>query len=485
MISAILNTSALTNKGMVRNNNEDNYTLHNEAGVNNNSTGPGTLLMVADGMGGAEAGEIASGIAVESVKRAFSSLPMHEYHDVEITNLIKKFLLDAHYAIVEDARRNPRRQGMGTTAVVVWVYDGKAFIGWSGDSRCYVQSRNRGFELVTRDHSHVWEQYLSGGYDSDLAEKARLDDHSNIITQCLGDEGQDPRPEVELRRLQEGDRLILCSDGLNSMISDRDIEQIAVDPGGSSPKLVCDSLVRAANAAGGHDNVTVIVSDVLKLTGAPLAERAFKESTPKTLEFGGGARKTAAISKQQWILFGLVMVAAFALAGLFLYDSMSIQDIGSLEGSKLNADTILEPKKSISEVFDGQSKDVDELQKAPTTTQKPLGNQPIVKTNQAPNREASQTPIQDDVAKAGDKINTPKNTLPSSPKPKLDDSAAILNKLKSKNFSEECKKQGMECEDIRKWAESEDLNPESVVAALKAMESLNKKFTPLPPEGGN
>ena len=171
MISAILNTNALSNKGMVRSNNEDSYIYSNEQGAST-SGGPGTMLMVADGMGGAEAGEIASQIAVNTVKGHFVNLPLHDYNDAEAIDLLRQFILDAHRNIIEDGRRNPSRQGMGTTAIVAWLHDGKAFIGWSGDSRCYLFRSNGQFELVTRDHSHVWEQYLSGGYDPELAERA-------------------------------------------------------------------------------------------------------------------------------------------------------------------------------------------------------------------------------------------------------------------------------------------------------------------------
>ena len=340
MVSAILNTNALSNKGMVRSNNEDSYIYSNEQGAST-SSGLGTLLMVADGMGGAEAGEKASNIAVNTVKNNFVSLPEREYHDVEITDLLRKFILDAHRNIIEDGRRNPNRQGMGTTAIVAWLYDGKAFIGWSGDSRCYLFRRDGQFELVTRDHSHVWEQYLAGGYDPDLAERARLDDHSNIITQCLGDEERDPRPEVEFRQLQEGDRLILCSDGLNSMISDDAIRQIVTNPTLNSTKLICDSLVRAANAAGGQDNVTVIVSEVVKFV--QLQPSAYvRRHTPDTKETGGGRpHKEPMLTNQQRTLTFLVFIAALVAGGLFLVDylrSPGTNDIGQ-SNSPLPSDT--------------------------------------------------------------------------------------------------------------------------------------------------
>ena len=139
------------------------------------------------------------------------------------------------------------------------VFENKLYTTWSGDSRCYLFSPDKDQELnpLTDDHSLVWERVKKGEINS---EEARLSDESNLILQSLGGGGQKPDPDFIWNDLSISDRIIICSDGLNSMLSDIGIQQIVEYE--NDTKHLCQSLIESANNAGGHDNITSIVIDV-------------------------------------------------------------------------------------------------------------------------------------------------------------------------------------------------------------------------------
>lgn len=233
-----MQVASQTHTGCVREHNEDCLAVRQELG----------LLVLADGMGGHAAGEVASRLAVDTVLA-----------QVEAGQTLEAAIQAAHAAIMAEASANPGKSGMGTTIVAVRLQGADYQAAWVGDSRVYQLFRGNGFERlsqVSRDHTPV-QDLLEMGVITQA--QARTHPSRNIISQALGAcIGQSPLVETVAGRLQSGDMLLLCSDGLNGELEDRQIQDLL---GNSSrtPSQVCDDLVQSALQSGGRDNVSVIV----------------------------------------------------------------------------------------------------------------------------------------------------------------------------------------------------------------------------------
>ena len=203
------------------------------------------LFAVADGMGGAKAGEVASAVAVEAVEAARES---SEPAEAQLRSIVRT----ANRRIYELAAADESRRGMGTTLTLAKVHDDEVSLAHVGDSRAY-RLRDGELEQLTRDHSLVAELERSGQI---TAEAAEHHPQRSIITRALG-----PEPDVEVDTYtlssRPGDLFMICSDGLTSMISDDEVASILRSA--SSLAEVADELVRAANQSGGKDNITVIL----------------------------------------------------------------------------------------------------------------------------------------------------------------------------------------------------------------------------------
>ena len=262
-----------TNVGSVRDHNEDNFAVCSDLSEKlwsfskdeaRTLSDKGAVLIVADGMGGTNAGEVASDIAQNSVKEAFNALEKIPDSQKEREQLLKKMVVQAHQNVVKHQEENLETAGMGTTLVIAWIIDDMLHTAWSGDSRCYAFDPGSPFLPFTDDHSIVWELVKKGDLTS---EEARLHPNSNIISQSLGDPKNGPSPDAKSRKLYKGTKILVCSDGLNGMISDDEIE--AYLKSSDDVAQVCRSLVEAANAAGGHDNITCLLMDVKEGAAAP------------------------------------------------------------------------------------------------------------------------------------------------------------------------------------------------------------------------
>ncbi len=243
---------AKSDVGRRRQNNEDNFSVLPEQ----------NLFVVCDGMGGHAAGEVASQIAVETVKEFFLNHPADgdstwpfEYNDkitMNANRLVTGILL-SNQRIVEAISRKPELQGMGSTAVGAVFDEGNAFVAHVGDSRGYLL-RGGKLSQITMDHSWIAEQVKLG-----LIDKSEADHHPfrNVITRALGTKG-DLKVDVDTVKMEPGDIVVLCSDGLNSMVNDEQIEAV-IRAGGGDVEKICTELINAANEKGGHDNVTVVV----------------------------------------------------------------------------------------------------------------------------------------------------------------------------------------------------------------------------------
>lgn len=314
-----------TDVGQVRDHNEDNFVLCKDLS-NQDWTykrdeqfdlGPlGAVLFVADGMGGTNAGEVASDIAQASIEEEFRKVTALPGDDQAIMAFVKKVIVKAHQNIVARTHEDPTTAGMGTTAVVCWVVKDKAFVAWSGDSRMYLYREGSEFSPITDDHSIVWELVKNGQL---TAEEARLHENSNIITQSLGDEARGPKPDAKMVPLHKGDRLMLCSDGLSGMVSDNMLGGIL--SGRLSTADTCKELINAANAGGGTDNITVLLLDVLDGSAAPVASpSASSSSNIKTTAGKGAASPINTVESKsgpsKGLIAGILLVVALVVAGL-------------------------------------------------------------------------------------------------------------------------------------------------------------------------
>ena len=257
--------SALTDVGMIRDHNEDNFTIIQNVfpatAWDYCSDGfqcpeHGTLLLVADGMGGTNAGEVASSIVVNVIEEEFKTADKLPEKAKDKEAFLKKAIITAKKQIVSEAKSNIEYRGMGTTVVIAWVVETQCHLAWVGDSRAYRLSKNSDIEIVSRDHSLVWELMEKGMLTE---EEAETHPDSNIITQSLSDSGSKLKPETSTIELNEGDKLLLCSDGLNGMVAKPVISAIL---GSNQGEVACNKLVAEANKNGGTDNITVVLLEV-------------------------------------------------------------------------------------------------------------------------------------------------------------------------------------------------------------------------------
>ena len=259
-----LQVVAKTDVGKVREHNEDNFIVTDfnsdqwlvPRGAYHNSD-KGTVMVIADGMGGLNAGEVASRIAVDSIMEYYNQL-----RELEIganpPEELEDAILSAHEQILSYGKVNPETEGMGTTVVLAHIHNCKIHISWSGDSRGYLFRDGR-LSQLTRDHSYV-QTLLDDGKIT--KEQAFYHPNGNIITQSLGDQARPPEPGFVSENLHREDIILLCSDGLNAMLPDEVIEEHLM--GNANDLPVClDKLIFAANEAGGNDNITVILVKVM------------------------------------------------------------------------------------------------------------------------------------------------------------------------------------------------------------------------------
>lgn len=238
-------TYCLTDIGLIRTSNEDAFWIND----------PDNIFIVVDGMGGHNAGEIASRMAIELLK-AEMDVELLQKANNEIDSIERIFFnaLNATSTKIFDyGKENQEWAGMGCTVAIAWLNDNILYSGHVGDARVYVCNQHE-IHQVGNDHSHVAEVVKLGQMTK---EEARLSPLKNQITQALGMTGQ-VDPEFHKTNINSDDRIILCSDGLWDMLSDHEIHEIAFS--GNDAKSLCEEFVKRANLAGGHDNITVLVS---------------------------------------------------------------------------------------------------------------------------------------------------------------------------------------------------------------------------------
>ena len=265
-----IKVASLTDTGLMRKNNEDSLLVcpdlrdiaiiemeeSIEVGLE------GALFAVADGMGGTVAGEEASRMAIKGLEGLVASkvfkpgLPKEE-----IERIFDIACIGIQISMVALGQEDPDTLGMGTTLVMGLIREGVVHLAWVGDSRCYLYRKESGLSCMTKDHSYVQLLLDQGRITPD---EAFHHHHSNYVTRYLWCEDDDESlPDHTSFMLKAGDRLLFCSDGVNGMLRDREIEEVMADE--AETRACVQRLVSDAIARGGKDNITAIVVDLLTI----------------------------------------------------------------------------------------------------------------------------------------------------------------------------------------------------------------------------
>ena len=254
MSKLVIRAAGLTDQGKARSNNEDAVWVDAEMG----------LLIVADGMGGHQSGEVASGMAVTSIPAHYKQLAkantageIIEKRFTMETNRLGSCLKMANQMIFEAAKRYPQDHGMGTTCTAILIKDDRLSVAHVGDTRCYLVRRGE-IEQLTNDHSLVMEQVRHGLMSKD---DERVHTGQNILTRSMGTEAE-VQIDLEEHPLFPGDLLLLVSDGVEKEMTDEQVlETVKATP---EPAQLVKRLIEQCNAAGGRDNITVAVASLSK-----------------------------------------------------------------------------------------------------------------------------------------------------------------------------------------------------------------------------
>jgi len=256
-----LQSASLTDPGRVRDHNEDCIESRPEIG----------LYVLADGMGGYNAGEVASGMATSLISDGLqetwlpSDAARMSRDEARATSerMLREQIGRANSAIFNTSQNNPECAGMGTTLVVCLYHDNFMTVAHIGDSRLY-RLRGDSMEQVTRDHSLLQEQLDSGLI---TPEEAKLSQNKNLVTRALG---IDPtvEPEIHVYETQKDDIYLLCSDGLSDMVEDEEIRLTLITLR-QNPSLTVQQLVQAANDNGGRDNISAMLIRIAEPFGVP------------------------------------------------------------------------------------------------------------------------------------------------------------------------------------------------------------------------
>jgi PPM family protein phosphatase len=273
-----VSVSARTDTGMVRDGNEDAFMIA-DLTSGNLGLGPdmkthkigarGSLMVVSDGMGGAAAGEIASEIAVKTVRQSLMELPP----DLDVCEQLKTATEKANASIWNYAEQNPQLKGMGATLTAVLIQQTTAYVAQVGDSRAYLV-RGDSIKQLTKDQSFVQSLIDAGAITADQADSFP----QNIITQALG---TTPVLEVGISSIElvQDDTLIVCSDGLSQKVKEADLVNLVQQT--VDLTTLCRNLVALANQRGGEDNITVIAA---KFAGEMLHSAAESSSITRSLK---------------------------------------------------------------------------------------------------------------------------------------------------------------------------------------------------------
>jgi len=324
---------AKTDLGKTRDHNEDNYLVADltrrahalTPAVKDHDLGDrGSLLMIADGMGGAAAGEVAAEMATDSVLSHLQDawLADHEVTAQRFAHHLKEAVEAANARIHTYAKEHPEVRGMGTTTTAAGVFGDHVYLTQVGDSRAYLIRGGTAIQ-ITKDQS-LMQRLVEAGELTE--EEAAHSERRNIILQALG---PDPKIKVDLtyQELRRGDTLVLCSDGLSGQVKKEEIAEIV----SQAPDLpaACDKLIALANERGGPDNITVIIARVdgeglrTASTADSVGHQVYPlidtETSTEPVPVYKGSRPPKPVGRIRWrMILGLLALAALVGAGLLI-----------------------------------------------------------------------------------------------------------------------------------------------------------------------
>jgi serine/threonine protein phosphatase PrpC len=240
-----LRFAAGTDTGLIRNSNEDSYRIIPESSQNP------CVVIIADGMGGHNCGEVASRMTVDYISEFIERSGSLLFSSPDIGAEVRRIVAETNTAVFEASLTRPEASGMGTTLTMAVIIGSKVTVAHVGDSRLYM-AHNDTMQQMTQDHSYIEELIKNGTLTREEAERHP---RKHVITRAIGS-SRDLEIDILDFEAQEGDVLLLCTDGLTNMICENEIYNIIKD---SEPQKACEQLIEAAKSKGGEDNITVIV----------------------------------------------------------------------------------------------------------------------------------------------------------------------------------------------------------------------------------
>jgi protein phosphatase len=260
----------LTNPGQLRSRNEDQFLIASVGPAlhmrQSSLSAPATqfgacghVYVVADGMGGHAAGDRASALVIQNIQELLAEkcdelLQIFDAAEERIASIFRDLLDQIDARVCAEGKAHPTLHGMGSTVTLAYTFGDSLYVAHVGDSRCYLLRDGR-LQQVTSDHTMAAELIRSGLLS---AEEALHHSWRHVITNAVGGADRGVRVEAHALTVQSGDCLLLCSDGLTDMLSDEQITEVLQSE--PDPRRACETLVTQANAAGGRDNITVVVA---------------------------------------------------------------------------------------------------------------------------------------------------------------------------------------------------------------------------------
>ena len=303
----------------------------------------GCMMVVADGMGGMNAGEVASDIAIKTVHEMFSPGKMPELPEDRSESekfrreYLRKVIVEADRRIKHQARMESDQEGMGSTIVMAWITEGYVYVAWLGDSRAYSYLPGKGITRLSKDHSYVQELVDAGRLSEEEAMHHQL---SNIITRSLGDTSKKAKPDVNRSPLEKGEIILLCSDGLCGTCTDAEIAEI-IEEYQSDLRECKEALTEAALDAGGSDNITIALTQIAEAPEP--ATDSSRVPYSKNKEYAWLSWQTLLPAS-----FALFLTGGLCFAGLKCCNVRSNEKGGPMDAPKeekaIPSDTVPRPK---------------------------------------------------------------------------------------------------------------------------------------------
>ncbi len=388
--------------------------------------GSGLLMVVADGMGGMNAGEVASQMAIDTVREFFAhgkiTSDIASSHEKRIAYM-EKVIREADKRIKTEAANNPTHQGMGTTMILAWLYENELSISWCGDSRAYLFNQERGLTLISEDHSYVQDLVNKG-----VITYEQTFDHpqNNIVLRSVGDPSQNAVPDSRLFQVGKGDIILLCSDGLSGALRDKkicnDAGQYIDEPNiediirtHTHSMLDCREALWQAAEANWYDNVTAILCQIME------GDEAVAPTIPALEEKKPLLEKTISL-KKILIFLGIVILLGGAAWGLCHHFIPIPPDEGGDKGLsndtivvidsiyQANTDSLKSAATSTVEEQIGVQKEGMEGGKKADTEEKGKKSSSPAKTTTPKKNKAPQSPIKEKEAEVKEAPVTPEES---------------------------------------------------------------------------